>query len=205
MSNKLTKWGLILKKQEMTQLWVNDELVPVTLLKLVPQEVVRHKVVSKDGYNALVVWAEKKELNKDKGIKVRYKYMTEFKVDEDLLNRYQPGQILTLDVIPEDVEKVVLTGISKWKGFQGVVRRFGFSWGPETHGSQFHRHPWGIGNRKPRRVNKWHPLPWHMGLEKVTIKNVKIVDRFKLDNEELLAVKGSVPGWYGWYVKLEIR
>ena len=201
---RLTKGGLILKKQEMTQLWINDELVPVTILKVVPQEVVRHKLEEKDGYNALVVWAEKKQLDKEKGIKIRYKYMTEFKVDQDLLNQYQPGQILTLDILG-DVKIVTLIGRSKGKGFQWVVRRFGFAGGPATHGSQFHRHPGGIGNRKPRRVNKWHPLPGHMWRIKVTLHNVSVVDKVKLDNEELVIVKGSVPGAYNDFVKLEVR
>ena len=204
MSLKLTKGWLILRKQEMTQLWVNDELVPVTLLKLVPQEVVRHKIVDKDWYNALVVGAEKKELDKEKGQKIKYKYMTEFKVDEDLLNKYQVGTLLNFDML-EGVDKVTLIGRSKWKGFQWVVRRFGFAGWPATHGSQFHRHPGGIGNRKPRRVNKWHPLPGHMWNERITIKNVPIIDKFDIDWELLLAVKGSVPWYYNSFVKLEIR
>jgi large subunit ribosomal protein L3 len=98
-----------------------------------------------------------------------------------------------LDILG-DVKIVTLIGRSKGKGFQWVVRRFGFAGGPATHGSQFHRHPGGIGNRKPRRVNKWHPLPGHMWRIKVTLHNVSVVDKVKLDNEELVIVKGSVPG-----------
>ncbi len=204
MSMKITKGWLILRKQEMTQFWINDELVPVTLLKVVPQEVVRHKVEEKDWYNAIVVGAEKKELNKEKWIKVKYKYMTEFKLPEDLLQQFKVWQILTLDVLG-DVDVVTLIWRSKGKGFQWVIKRFGFSGGPATHGSQFHRHPGWIGNRKPRRVNKWHPLPGHMGSVRVTLKNVKIVDKIKLDNEELLVVKWSVPGSYNSFVKIEVR
>ena len=205
MSNKITKGGLILKKQEMTKFWIDDEFVPVTLLKLVPQEVVRHKIMEKDWYNAIVVGAEKKELNKEKGIKVFYKYSTEFKVEPQLFEVFKVGNSIDTSIL-KDVEKVTLIGKSKGKGFQGVIKRFNFSGWPETHGSQFHRHPGGIGNRKPRRVNKGHPLPGHMGNEKVTLNNVKIVDVIKLDNnEELVVVKGSVPGSYNSYVKLEIR
>jgi len=203
--SKITKGWLVLKKQEMTQIWVDDKLVPVTILKLVPQEVVRHKLNDKDGYNAIVVGADKKELNKDKGIKIKYKYMTEFKIDDDsLFEKFGVGNILSTDIL-ENIEKVSITGISKWKGFQWVVRRFGFAGGRATHGSQFHRHPGSIGNMKPRRVNKWHPLPGHMWLETVTIHNIPIIDIIKDEWEELVLLKGSIPWARNNYVKLFIR
>ena len=203
--SKITKGGLILKKQEMTQVWVDDKLIPVTILKLVPQEVVRHKIVEKDGYNAIVVGADKKEFNKEKGIKIKYRYMTEFKIDdESLFEKFGVGNVLTTDIL-ENVEKVSITWKSKGKGFQWVIRRFGFAGGRATHGSQFHRHPGSIGNMKPRRVNKGHPLPGHMGLETVTIHNIPLVDIIKDEWEELVLLKWSIPGGRNNYVKLFIR
>ncbi len=204
MSNKLTKGGIVLKKQEMTQVWIDDKLVPVTILRLVPQEVVRHKIFEKDWYNAILVWADKKEFNKEKGIKIKYKYSTEFKVSEDLFEKFPVWTVLTTDIL-EGVEKVSITWKSKGKWFQWVIRRFGFAGGRATHGSQFHRHPGSIGNMKPRRVNKWHPLPGHMGLETVTIHNIPVVDIIKDEWEELVLLKGSVPGARNSYIKLFVR
>jgi large subunit ribosomal protein L3 len=102
------------------------------------------------------------------------------------------GDKITLDVL-KDIEIVTLKGITKGKGFQWVVKRFGFAGGPASHGSKFHRHPWSIGNRKPRRVNKNHPLPGHMWAQNITLKNVKIIATHKLDDDNIVVVKWSVP------------
>jgi len=198
----MNKGWIIFKKQEMTNLWINDAFVPVTLLKLIPQEIVRYKTSEKDWYTAAVVWAWKKELNKEKWVKVVYDYMTEFKVDEEFIAKYSQWTVLDLSLV-DWVENVTLRGISKGKWYQWVVRRHNFAWGPASHGSKFHRRPWSLGNRKPRRVNKGHPLPGHMWLDQITLKNIKIVEVF-WNELQLVAVKGSVPWYYNSLLKLEM-
>ena len=183
----LNKGGFLCIKQDMTELLVDGKKIPVTLLKFLDQEIIRLKTTEKDGYNAIVVGAGKTE----KDWNVEYKYIKEFKVDN--VDNYNVGDKITMDVL-SDVGLVTLKGKTKGKGFQWVVKRFGFAGGPATHGSKFHRHPWGIGNRKPRRVNKNHPLPGHMGDENMTLKNVSIVATHNIDGEDIVVVKGSVPG-----------
>ncbi len=183
----LNKGGFLCTKQDMTELLVDGKKIPVTLLKFLDQEIIRLKTTEKDGYNAIVVGAGKTE----KDWNVEYKYIKEFKVDN--VDNYNVGDKITMDVL-SDVALVTLKGKTKGKGFQWVVKRFGFAGGPATHGSKFHRHPWGIGNRKPRRVNKNHPLPGHMGDENMTLKNVSIVATHNIDGEDIVVVKGSVPG-----------
>lgn len=198
----MSKGWIILKKQEMTNLWIDDAFVPVTLLKIIPQEIVRYKTLDKDGYLAAVVWAWKKQLNKEKWIKVAYDYMTEFSIDDEFMSKYGVWSVLDLSLV-EWIESVTLRGISKGKWYQWVVRRHNFAWGPATHGSKFHRRPGSMGNRKPRRINKGHPLPGHMWLDQITLKNIKIVDIFKEDLW-VIAVKGSVPWYYNSFLKLEM-
>ena len=183
----LNKGGFLCTKQDMTELLVDGKKIPVTLLKFLDQEIIRLKTTEKDGYNAIVVGAGKTE----KDWNVEYRYIKEFKVDN--VDNYNVGDKITMDVL-SDVALVTLKGKTKGKGFQWVVKRFGFAGGPATHGSKFHRHPWGIGNRKPRRVNKNHPLPGHMGDENMTLKNVSIVATHNIDGEDIVVVKGSVPG-----------
>ena len=89
-----TKGGLVVSKQEMTKMWIDDKFVAVTLVKLLPQEIVRFKTNEKDGYVSAVVGVEKKELNKDKGQKVDYSMVTEFLVDENFLSAHQAGEVL---------------------------------------------------------------------------------------------------------------
>jgi len=181
------KGGFLCTKQDMTELLVDGKKIPVTLLLFLDQEIIRKKTTEKDGYNAIVVGAGKTE----KDGQVEYKYVKEFKVDN--IDDYNVGDKITMDVL-KDISTIILKGRTKGKGFQWVVKRFGFAGGPASHGSKFHRHPWGIGNRKPRRVNKNHPLPGHMGDENMTLKNVAIVATHNIDGENIVVVKGSVPG-----------
>jgi len=183
----LNKWGFLCTKQDMTELFIDGEKIPVTLLKFLNQEIIRLKTIEKDWYNAIVVGASKTE----KDWNVEYKYVKEFKVED--IGNYKVGDKITMDML-SGISVVTLKGKTKGKGFQWVVKRFGFAGGPATHGSKFHKHPWGIGNRKPRRVNKNHPLPGHMGSKNVTLKNVSVVGIHNIDWENVVVVKGSVPG-----------
>jgi len=182
----LNKGGFLCLKQDMTELTIDGNKIPVTLLKFLDQEIIRLKTTEKDWYNAIVVWAGKTE----KDWKIEYSYVKEFKVDN--IDNYKVWDKITLDMLATD-SILSLKWRTKWKGFQWVVKRFGFAGWPATHGSKFHRHPWGIGNRKPRRVNKNHPLPWHMGDENITLKNVKVISTHNIDGQDIVIVKWSVP------------
>ncbi len=182
----LNKWGFLCVKQDMTELIINWQKVPVTLLKFLDQEIVRLKTVEKDWYNAIVIGANKVE----KDWKVSYLYTKEFKVDN--ISDYKVWDKIVTDII-NDIKSITIKWVTKGKWFQWVVKRFWFAGWPAAHGSKFHRHPWGIGNRKPRRVNKNHPLPWHMGNENVTLKNVSVIATHNIDWENIVVVKGSVP------------
>jgi len=194
----LNKGGFLCLKQDMTELLLDGKKIPVTLLKFLDQEIIRLKTTEKDWYNAIVVWAEKKE----KDWNIEYRYIKEFKVDN--LDNYKVWDKITLDILNE-IENITLKWKTKGKWFQWVVKRFGFAGWPATHGSKFHRHPWGIGNRKPRRVNKNHPLPGHMGDENITLKNVKVVATHDIDWENIIVVKWSVPGSRNWLLKAYLQ
>ena len=198
----MDKGWFLVKKKEMTRLLVGDVMVPVTLLHMLPQTVIRHKTEEKDWYNALVVGAEKEEVDKKKWVKVTYSSIKEFPVSQEIFEQFAVWWDLDISSF-EGVEKVVVTWISKWKGFQWVMKRFHAKWGPETHGSKFHRQVWSMGNRKPRRVQKWHPHAGHMWTDRVTLKNIPVVWIYEFDNQKLLAVKWSIPWSYNSVVMVK--
>jgi large subunit ribosomal protein L3 len=119
----MNKGWLVVKKQEMTKIWVDDKFVPVTIVKVVPQEIVRYKTSEKDGYTAVVVGVEKKEKDSKKWKKVVYKDSVEFKVDLDYVQNNQIGKTFDVDMIQWNESVDVTVGISKGKGFQGMVKR----------------------------------------------------------------------------------
>ena len=178
----------MVKKQEMTRVWVDDKFVPVTIVKIVPQEIVRYKTEEKDGYTAVVVGVDKKEKDAKKGKKVVYKDTIEFKVDLDYVQNNQVGKTFDVDML-EGVVSVDVTGISKGKGFQGMVKRCNVKGMPATHGHKFTRTGGSKGNRKPRRTLKGHPHAGHMGMDRITVKDVKVLDIVKTNGEELIALK----------------
>jgi len=104
-------------------MWIEDNFVPVTLVQLVPQEIVRYKTQEKDGYVSAVVGIEKKELKKDKGQKISYKKMQEYKIDDSFVSAHEAGSLLDLGLL-EGVAEVDVTGTAKGKGFQGMVKKF---------------------------------------------------------------------------------
>ena len=198
------KWWLIVKKQEMTKIWVNDAFVAVTLAKVLPQEIIRYKNEEKDGYVAVVIGVWKKEISTKKGSKNTYEMVSEFKVDPEFITANEAGKVLTSDFI-EGVEMVTATGNAIGKGFQGMVKKWHVKGMGATHGHKFTR-TWGSkGNRKPRRVMKGHPHAGHMGTQQVTIKDVKILDVLKREWEEILVLKGSLPGAYNGKIKLTVN
>ena len=175
--------GMIGKKIGMTQL--PDEtgnMIPVTVLQVGPCTVLGVRTPERDGYSALKLGfgeVPKKKLNKPqlgelaKVLGERDKYpvevVKEFRISD--VEKYEPGQILTVEVFKK-VGKVDVTGISKGRGFQGVMKRWGFHGGPMSHGSKFHRRPGSIGaSTFPARVLKGKKMPGHMGMQKVTVRN----------------------------------
>lgn len=198
----MNKAWLIVAKKEMTRIWEDWKMIPVTIVKVLPQEVLRFKTEDKDWYSAVVIWVNKREVEKSKWQKVTYWMTTEFKnIDNTFSDSYKAWTSLDMSLL-EGVEEINLVGTSKGKGFQWVMKRFHASWWPKTHGSKFHRQVWSLWNRKPRRVQKWHPHAWHMGGEQVTLKNIRIIDRVQQDGEQLLLLKWSIPGSYNSFIKV---
>lgn len=188
-----TKWGLVVSKKEMTRMWIDGKMVPVTMVEILPQKIVRYKTVEKDGYQAAVIGVDEVETKKEKGQKLAYDMQAEFDVDDAYVSSHEAGSVLDLSSM-DGVQSVEVKWTSKWKWYQWAMKRFHLQWGPETHGSKFHRHIWSMGNRKPRRTMKNHPHAGHMWDETITLKHVQIIDSMKRDNEQILLVKWSLPG-----------
>ncbi len=191
--------GIIGKKIGMTQVF--DEagtVTPVTVIEAEPNVVVQVKNVDTDGYNAIQISSGKiKEKNVNKPLKghfdkaeVSYKrYLREFRTEGEEFN---VGDEIKVSIFAEG-DHVDVTGTSKGKGTQGVIRRHGFGRGRETHGSKFHRMPGGMGAATyPGRVFKGHRMAGKMGNERVTIQNLEIVKVY--EDKNLILIKGAVPG-----------
>lgn len=179
----------------------------VTVLEVGPCVVIQKKTAEKEGYNALQLgYGERKEKHTTKAMQGHFKksgatpkrILQEVRVDD--ASPFQVGQTLTVENL-KDVTLVDVTGITKGKGFQGVVRRHGFTGGRSSHGSMFHRAPGGIGaSSDPSRVYPGTRMPGHMGSDKNTVLNLRVV---KVDPENnLLFVKGAVPGADGGIISV---
>lgn len=200
----MNKGWLIVAKKEMTKMWIDNNFVPVTLVQLIPQEIVRYKTQEKDGYVSAVIGVEKKELKKDKGQKIKFKKTQEYRVDDAFVSTHQAWAMLDVTLL-EWVTQVDVTGEAKGKGFQGMVKKFHIKGGWATHGHKFSRTGWSKGNRKPRRTLKGHPHAGHMGTQQVTLKDIAILDKIIKDNETLVVLKGSIPGAYNSLITLTIK
>lgn len=204
--------GIIGIKLGMTQFFADDGTsVPCTVLQAGPCVVVQRRTAQKDGYEAvqlgLVEFVKPQRVNrpmtghfKKAGVPP-LRMLREFRLEESageakeetkvgdrvLVDRFAPG------------EMVDVTGVSKGRGFAGGVKRWHFRGGDESHGSMHHRAPGGIGASSfPSRVWKGQHFPGHMGHQRVTVKNLRVV---KVDSEEnLLLVRGAVPGPQGGYL-----
>lgn len=182
--------GILGKKIGMTRVIQDDgRVIPVTVVQCTPNTIDQIKTVEKDGYPALVLGFD--ALKKPTKTR-RFYHLREFRISAEEITKYKKGDSITLEIL-KDVKTVIITGVSKGKGFQGVVKRYGFTRGSLTHGSHHHREPGSIGTRaKPGRVNKGKRMPGHMGLDTVTRKKVQVIH---VDVEKnLLAIKGAVPG-----------
>ena len=180
----------------------------VTLLKYEPMIVSQLKTKEKDGYSALQVAFLPKKATRTSGAQAGHlknagfengaRYLREIR--QDIPEGAEVGARVSIEslVIGDELK---VTGISKGKGFQGVVKRYGFQGGPATHGSHFHRIPGSIGNREfPGRVMPGRKMPGHLGAKTATVMNLSVVDVLSKDN--VLMVYGSIPGARNSLVKL---
>lgn len=190
--------GLIAKKVGMTQVFdENGNLVPVTVIQVEPNTVVATKTEEKCGYNAVVLGLTDMKENKTK--KVYAKQFPEGISPKRQLKEFRDfdGDVKIGDQIGvelfDKIRFVDVTATSKGKGFQGVMKRWGFHGGRATHGSKFHREAGGTGCcTTPGHCLKNVKMPGHMGFDRVTVQNLKIV---KVDPElKVLMVRGAVPG-----------
>lgn len=186
------------KKIGMTQL-MDDKGIPqpATVIEAGPCYISQIRIEDKDGYKAIqLAFGEKKKLGKSmkehlKKAKIgkNLKFLVEFRTNEP--EKYKLGQEIKADIFKKG-DTVDVVGTSKGKGFAGVVKRHGFAGGPASHGSEHHRRPGSIGSAFPQRVIKGKKMPGHMGVDRVTTKNLKVL---KIDPEKnLLVIKGAVPG-----------
>jgi len=193
------KKALIGKKIGMSQMFLDDgTVIPVTVCELGPCVVVQKKTVEKDGYNALKLgFGEAKARRLTKPIlqdlkKRNLPLLKVFKEVENFDESLQEGSVITCEIFSEN-QVVDVTGISKGKGFAGVIKRHGFHGGKETHGSNFHRAPGSIGaNTFPAEVWKGKRLPGRHGGKTITVKNLKIVKIIK--DKNLVLISGAIPG-----------
>lgn len=191
--------GILGRKVGMTQVFTeNGELIPVTVIEAAQNVVLQKKIVETDGYEAVQIGFEDKRAklsNKPeqghvaKADTTPKRFIREFR--DVNLDEYEIGAEVKVDVFAEG-DIIDATGVSKGKGFQGVIKRHGQSRGPMAHGSRYHRRPGSMGPVAPNRVFKNKLLPGRMGGEQITIQNLEIV---KVDVEKnVLLVKGNVPG-----------
>ena len=193
----------------MSQVWKDEKAIPVTLIQAGPVVITQLRSKEKDKYEAVQVGfdATRKKVNKPLAGHLKnlgnFRYLREFRLDKndsakDLpagRQEYKVGDILDVSQFNEG-DKVKISGLDRGRGFQGVVKRHGFSGGPKSHGQKDrHRAPGSIGATAPQRVIPGRRMAGRMGKERKTISNLKVVSVDKENN--ILAVKGAVPGMTG--------
>ena len=202
----MAQQAIVGEKVGMTQTWVDDKVVPVTMLRVEPMRIVQIKTTANDGYTALQVTYGQKKANKlnkpqaghfEKAGVAPGKRLVELRLDS--VDGFEVGQEVTVEQIAAGT-KVDVTGTSRGKGFAGVMKRHNFKGAPASHGAhKNHRKPGAIGQCAfPARVFKGMKMAGHMGHEQVTTQNLEVVQS---DSERnILLIKGSVPGPAGGVV-----
>ena len=190
--------GILGRKVGMTQVFAKDgKLIPVTVVEVEPNVVMQVKTNEKNGYNAIQLGVfEKKEKkasraeigNAKKANTTPKRFLKEIR---DYEGTYNVGDAVSVEVF-ENGDVVDVTGTSKGKGFQGVIKRHNQSRGPMGHGSHYHRGPGSMGTMLPKRVLKGKALPGHMGDETVTIQNLEVIEVNAAENYMLIS--GNIPG-----------
>jgi large subunit ribosomal protein L3 len=202
--------GILGKKIGMTRLFrESGESVPVTALEVGPCYIIQIKREEKEGYNAVQVgYQAKREQKVIKPLlghfqaagKGGFRYLREIRVDE--VNSFKLGQEITSEIFTVG-DSITVKGLSKGKGFAGVVKRWSFSGGDTTHGCRSHKVPGSMGaSAFPSRVMRGKKLPGRMGNQGIAVKNLKVVDVLK--EKGLILVKGSIPGSRGGLVEVRI-
>jgi len=203
--------GILGKKIGMTRLFrESGESIAVTALEVGPCYIIQIKREEKEGYNAIQLgYQAKREKRLAKPLlghlraagKGGFRYLREIRMDE--VNSYELGQEISSEIFTVG-ESVTVRGLSKGKGFAGVVKRWGFSGGNETHGCRSHKVPGSIGaSATPSRVLRGKKLPGRKGNQRIAVKNLEVVDVVK--EKGLILVKGSVPGSSGGLVEVRIK
>lgn len=192
--------GILGKKLGMTQVFASDGTrIPVTVVEAGPCVVLQKKSEAKDGYDALQLgFGPKKSHRTNRPMMGHFKaagkgsFYSLREVAAENIENVNVGDEIMCDIF-NDGDFVDVAGTSKGKGFQGVIKRWGFSGGRSTHGSQFHRRTGAIGaSADPARVFKGKKMPGQMGNERVTTQNLQIVE--VRPEQNLLLVRGAVPG-----------
>jgi len=192
--------GLIGKKLGMTQIFDEEgRRIPVTVVEAGPCIVIQKKTIASDGYNAIQVGFDAKDAARSgrplighckgaaKGV---FRHLRELRIDD--VDKFNIGDTLNADIFSAG-DIIDVTGTSVGKGYQGVVKRWGFKGGRSTHGSRFHRAPGSIGcSATPARVFKNKKMPGQLGNERVTVQRLQVARVDIADN--LLLIKGAVPG-----------
>lgn len=193
--------AIIGKKLGMTQVFAIDgKRIPVTVVEAGPCTVLQKKSEQTDGYNALQLGfgtkkaqrANKPEMGHVKAAgKGNFVCLRE--VQADNIDDFNVGDEVTCDSLFTAGDKIDVTGTSKGKGFQGVVKRWGFSGGRATHGSKFHRRPGAIGaSASPAKVFKGKKMAGQMGNERSTVQNLEVVEI--RPDQNIMLIKGAIPG-----------
>lgn len=196
--------GILGTKIGMTQIWKDDRAVPVTVVLAGPCPVVQRKTAQTDGYEAVQIgYAPKAERKVNKPMQGHFAKagVSPVRVLREFRGFTPEGDTVTAEIFAAG-EKIDATGTSKGKGTQGVMKRWNFAGGPASHGSKkWHRRPGSIGQRKtPGRVYKGKRMAGHMGMERVTVQNLEVVE--VRAGENLILVKGAIPGANGGLVVL---
>lgn len=194
------KKAIMGKKIGMTQIFdEKGRMVPVTVVEAMPNVVVQIKTEEKEGYNAVQVGfgeIRAKLVNKPRqgtfakaGVEAK-RFLKEFRLED--ISSYKVADEIKVDIF-EAGEKVDVSGVSKGKGFAGVIKRWNFQRGPESHGSKFHRAPGSQGGSSdPSRTFKNRKMPGHMGNVNRTVLNLEIVK--VMPEKNVLLIKGGIPG-----------
>jgi len=197
--------GILGRKVGMTEVFTTSgELVPVTVIEVEENVITQIKTDEKDGYNSIQLGAfnkREKVSNKPefghakKANTMPKRFLKEIKGID--VSEFEVGSVIKADIF-EIGDLVDVTGVSKGKGFQGVIKRWNQSRGPMAHGSHYHRRVGSLGPMRPMRVLKGKKLPGHMGHEQVTIQNLEVIS-IDLENNYIL-ISGNVPGPKNGYV-----
>jgi len=200
--------AILARKVGMTQVFDEQgRVIPVTVLEAGPCRVVQVKTMGNDGYNSIQLgFVDKKEQLVTRPLKGHFqrakvkplRYLREFRVDDS--SGYSPGQEIKADCFSAG-DYIDVSAVARGKGFAGSIKKMGFSRGPKTHGSHYHRGPGSLGSVAPARVFKGRRLPGRMGGWRRTVQRLYVVETDAEKN--MLLVKGNVPGPRGGLVEIK--